>query len=79
MLTTVVEPTRTDRDMRAPQLKGCVVLIAGETGGVGVQIVRVSLQRGSAVVVSSALAAPVHAAMIRLVADQSTISDTILL
>ena len=56
MLTTVVEPTRADRDMRAPQLKGRVVLIAGGTEGVGVQSVRAFLQRGAVVVVPSASA-----------------------
>lgn len=42
--------------MRATQLKGCVVLIAGGTEGVGVQIVRAFLQRGAVVVVPSASA-----------------------
>jgi len=42
--------------MRATQLKGRVVLIAGGTEGVGVQIVRAFLQRGAVVVVPSASA-----------------------
>src|SRR4029079_19078906 len=45
MLTTVVEPARVDRGMRAPQLKDRCVLIASGTEGVEVQNVRVFLQR----------------------------------